>query len=427
MAASPFANALEQLGSAARILELSASLLQKLKAPSQVHQAAIPVTLDNGTTREFVAWRVQYSDARGPYKGGIRYHPGVTPDEITALAFWMTIKCAVVGLPLGGAKGGVVVNPKELSGAELERLSRGYVRAFHQHLGSTKDIPAPDVYTNSQIMAWMLDEYEKVTGQHAPGMITGKPLSLGGSRGRSSATARGGVLVLTRALERLGKDPRTTTVAIQGFGNAGSQAAKILYGLGYKILAVSDSQGGVFNEDGLDPHKAESIKQAGGRLGCYCAGSVCRLEQIKTEGPCRAITNEEILELPVDVLVPAALENQITARNADRIKAAIILELANGPTTPEADVVLRQRDILVIPDILANAGGVTVSYFEQVQNATNYYWSEQEVEKKLKDIMLAAFEAVWAAKEKYGVDLRTAAFVLAVERVAEAMRDRGWV
>lgn len=399
--------------------------LNKLQTPERVLTAKIPVPLDNGTTREFVAYRVQYNDARGPFKGGIRYHPGVTEDEVKALAFWMTMKCAAVGLPLGGGKGGVVVNPKELSAGELERLSRGYVQAFYQHLGPTKDVPAPDVYTNSQIMAWMLDEYEHLVGEHAPGMITGKPLSLGGSLGRATATAQGGVYILQELMAKLERSPKNTTVAIQGFGNAGANAAKLLHQLGYKIVAVSDSQGGVYNEDGIDPRKAEAIKQAGGMLGCYCLGTVCTLEQIKTDGPCRAVSNEELLELAVDVLIPAALENQITAANADRIKAKIILELANGPTTPEADEILNKKGTLVVPDILANAGGVTVSYFEQVQNAMNYYWSEEEVSPKLKKIMVDAFAAVWGAKGKHQVDLRTAAFVLAVERVVEAMRERG--
>lgn len=424
---NPFTNALEQLQRAARVLKLAPELFSRLSSPNKIHQADIPVAMDNGATANYPAWRAQYNDARGPYKGGIRFHPGVTEDEVKALAFWMTIKCAAVGLPLGGAKGGVIVDPKKLSANELERLSRGYIRAFHKHLGPTKDIPAPDVYTNSQIMAWMLDEYEKITGEHAPGMITGKPLFLGGSRGRATATAQGGVFVLQQALEKLGKKSRETTVAIQGFGNAGSNAAKILHGLGYKILAVSDSQGGVYNEEGVDPAKAEEIKQAGGMLGCYCVGSVCTLEQIKTDGPCRAVTNAEILELPVDVLIPAALESQITAENAPRVKAKIILELANGPTTPEADEILFKNGVLVIPDILANAGGVTVSYFEQVQNAANYYWEEAEVMVKLKKIMIDSFNAVWDAKDKYQLDMRTAAFVLAVGRVAEAMRARGGV
>lgn len=428
MSQSAFSNALEQLKRAADILRLDEAALKKLQEPQEFHTVSIPVMMDNGSPKEFVGFRSQYNNARGPYKGGIRYHPNVTADEVKALSFWMVMKCAAVGLPLGGAKGGVVVNPKELSVGELERLSRGYVQAFYKHLGPTKDVPAPDVYTNAQIMAWMLDEYEKLVGYHAPGMITGKPLSLGGSRGRPIATAQGGVYVLQELMQKLGRIPKDTIVAIQGFGNVGANAAKILYQNDYKIVAVSDSQGGVYNENGINPFKAEEIKQAGGMLGCYCIGTVCTLEQIKTEGPCRAVSNEEILELKVDVLIPAALENQITITNAERISARIILELANGPTTPEADEILNKKGIIVVPDILANAGGVTVSYFEQVQNAMNYYWEEAEVLQKLQKVMVDSFEAVSATKEKYQLDdLRTAAFVLAVERVVQAMRDRGRV
>lgn len=426
MSTTPFENALEQLDKAAAVLKLEPAVVQKLQSPERLLKQELVVIMDDGSEKKFLAWRSQYNNARGPYKGGIRYHSGVTEDEVKALSFWMAVKCAVVNLPLGGSKGGVIVNPKDLSARELERLSRAYVRAFYRYLGPAQDIPAPDVYTNSQIMAWMLDEYEKLVGFHAPGFITGKPLSIGGSAGRSFATAQGGVYVLTEAMKKLGKKPSETTVAIQGFGNAGSYATQILYQLGYRIVAISDSQGGVFNQDGIEPAKAMEIKKAGGMLGCYCVGSVCTLDQIKTEGPCRGVSNSELLELPVDVLIPAALESQITVDNADRIQAKVILELANGPTTPDADEILKKKGVVVIPDILANAGGVTVSYFEQVQNASNYYWEESEVLEKMKKIMVKAFESVWAAKEKYQLDLRTAAFVLAIERIADAMHDRGW-
>lgn len=425
MSNSAFENALAQLGVAAKILEMSPEANKALSAPDRVHQAQITVKMDNGTEKIFTAFRSQYNDALGPYKGGIRFHPNVSEDEVKALSFWMMVKCAAVGLPLGGGKGGVIVNPKELSPGEIERLSRAYINAFYKHLGPTKDVPAPDVYTTPEIMGWMLDEYEKLTGTHAPGMITGKPLALGGSRGRGSATAQGGVFVLQELMKKLGKKPEETTVAIQGFGNAGSYMAKILHGLGYKIVAISDSQGGVFNEEGIDPQKAEKLKKSGGQLGCYCVGTVCTLEQMPSAGPCRAISNAELLELAVDVLVPAALENQITAENAPRIKAKIIAELANGPTTPEADDILFAKGVLVIPDVLTNAGGVTVSYFEQVQNASNYYWTEAEVLEKLRKIMVDAFDAVWATKEKYTIKMRTAAFVLALERVVAGMQARG--
>lgn len=427
MSSSPFQNALVQLEVAAKILELSPEVVRVLSTPDRIHQAQIVVKLDNGSEKTFTAFRSQYNDALGPYKGGIRFHPNVSEDEVKALSFWMMVKCAAVGLPLGGGKGGVIVNPKELSSSEIERLSRAYMQAFYKYLGPTKDVPAPDVYTTPEIMGWMLDEYEKLTGVHAPGMITGKPLALGGSRGRGSATAQGGVFVLEELMNKLGKKPEEITVAIQGFGNAGSFMAKILHGLGYKIVAVSDSQGGVYNEEGVDPQKVEKLKKAGGQLGCYCVGTVCTLEQMPSVGPCRAISNAELLELAVDVLVPAALENQITVENAPRIKAKIIAELANGPTTPEADEILFEKGILVIPDVLTNAGGVTVSYFEQVQNAANYYWSEAEVLEKLKKIMVESFHSVWATKEKYNIKMRTAAFVLALERVVAAMSARGRV
>ncbi len=415
MSQSAFENAMEQLRKAASTLNLDPKILARLGSPNHVHRSELAVAMDNGTTQTFTAFRSQYNNARGPYKGGIRYHPNVSEDEVKALSFWMAIKCSVVGIPLGGGKGGIIVDPKKLSPTELEKLSRAYIQAFYKHLGPTKDVPAPDVYTTPQIMAWMLDEYEKLVGEHAPGMITGKPLSLGGSAGRGSATAQGGVYVLQGAMKKLGKNPSDTTVAIQGFGNAGSHMAKILSGLGYKIVAVSDSKGGVktMNNEQLAINNLEKYKQE--------HGSVDGFEGTET------ITNEQLLELDVDVLVPAALENQITVGNADRIKAKVVLELANGPTTPEADEIMFKKGILVVPDVLSNAGGVTVSYFEQVQNAYNYYWTENEVLEKLKKIMDDAFEAVWNTKEKYSIPMRTAAFVLAVERIATAMKDRGGV
>ncbi len=404
---------MEQLDKVARVLALEPSIVAGLRNPKHFHAATLKVVMDNGTTEEFQAYRSQYNDARGPFKGGIRYHPDVSEDEVKALSFWMTMKCAVVGIPLGGGKGGVVVDVKKLSSGELERLSRAYIQVFYKFLGPTKDIPAPDVYTNAQIMAWMLDEYEKIVGVHAPGMITGKPLSLGGSKGRNFATAQGGVYVLEEAMKKLGKRPSETTVAIQGFGNAGSYMAKILQELGYKIVAVSDSHGGIMNLESGIIHfdQLEKYKAAKGTVQGFA----------DTEN----ISNGLLLELEADVLIPAALENQITAENAGRIKAKIVAELANGPTTPEADEILFKNGVVVIPDILTNAGGVTVSYFEQVQNAMNYYWEEDEVLEKLKKIMVDSFAGVWAAKEKYTIDMRTAAFVVAVERIAEAMKARG--
>lgn len=411
MSQSAFGNAMAQLDKAAQILNLDAHTLELLRRPNIVHEVDLEVKMDNGEAKKFKAYRSQYNNARGPYKGGIRYHWNVTEDEVKALSFWMTMKCAAVGIPLGGAKGGIIVNPKELSTAELERLSRAYIRAIYQHIGPVQDVPAPDVYTTPQIMGWMLDEYEKCVGHHAPGVITGKPLSLGGSQGRGYSTAQGGVYVVEEAMKKLGKKPSEATVAVQGFGNAGSFMAKILSDLGYKIVAVSDSKGGIKSDSALDLTALEKHKVSAGSV----AGFVGTTD----------ITNEELLELDVDVLVPAALENQITAENAPRVKAKIVAELANGPTTPEADEILFKNGVLLIPDILTNAGGVTVSYFEQVQNAYNYYWTEEEVLGKLKPIMITSFNEIWETKEKHHIDMRTAAFVVAVARVAQAMRDRG--
>ena len=408
---NPFENALKQLDKAATLINLDPHIHEALKAPKRVLDVTIFVKMDNGETKEFHGFRSQYNDALGPFKGGIRYHPGVTIDEVKALSFWMTMKCAVVGLPLGGGKGGIILDPKTLSLGELERLSRGYIQKIYQYIGPTRDVPAPDVYTTPQIMGWMMDEYEKLVGEHAPGVITGKPLAIGGSAGRGFSTAQGGVYVTREASQKMGWNPAETTVAIQGFGNAGSHMAKILSTLGYKIVAASDSKGGVQNMNGIDVLALEAHKEK--------TGSVVGFDGTEE------ISNEALLEMDVHVLVPAALENVITAENAPRIKAKMIVELANGPVTPDADDILHANGVLFIPDILANAGGVTVSYFEQVQNAMNYYWTEEEVLPKLEKIMVAAFNQVWATKEKYNIDMRTAAFVRAVERVAEAMKARG--
>lgn len=410
---NPFQNALAQLTKAAGVMKLPGDVTAVLSAPKRLLTVSIPVKMDNGTVKVFTGYRSQYNDALGPFKGGIRYHWNVTEDEVKALSLWMTMKCAVVGLPLGGGKGGIIVNPKELSEGELERLSRGYIRAIYKYIGPTQDVPAPDVYTNGQIMSWMLDEYEKLVGEKAPGMITGKPLSLGGSRGRDKATAQGGVFVLLEAVKKMGWKIADTTVAIQGFGNAGAHMAELLAAAGFKIVATSDSKGGIKSAEALDVTALDAHKVKTGSVIGF-AGT----EQI---------TNEALLELPVDILVPAALENQLTQENAGRVKAKMIVELANGPTTPEADEVLFKNGVVVVPDILANAGGVTVSYFEQVQNAANYYWSDEEVEKKLAIIMIQAFGEVWATKEAHQTDLRTAAFISALGRVSAAMQVRGLV
>jgi glutamate dehydrogenase (NAD(P)+) len=368
--------------------------------------------MDNGRTRVFQGFRVQYNDARGPTKGGIRFHPDETVDTVRALAAWMTWKAAVIDIPLGGGKGGVICNPKEMSSGELERLSRGYVQAISQMVGPEKDVPAPDVYTTPQIMAWMMDEYSKIQQKNQFGMITGKPLELGGSAGRGDATARGGCYTIREAADHVGLDLEGATVAIQGYGNAGYFAAILVSSLfGCKVVAVSDSRGGIVNEAGLNgqavfEHKAKT-------------GSVVDFPDTMP------ISNEDLLELDVDILIPAALENVITDENASNIKAKIICELANGPTTPEADDILYKNGVHIIPDFLANAGGVTVSYFEMVQNFYMYYWEEERIHERLEKKMTSAYHATLHASKKYKINMRQAAYVVAVERVVEAMRLRG--
>jgi len=401
----PFGNALKQLAEIKALLNLDEAVYEQLKEPKRLVRVAIPVKMDNGQTKVFIGYRSQFNDARGPFKGGIRFHPDVNESEVKALSAWMTWKTAVVNLPLGGGKGGVIVNPKELSAGELERLSRGYIRALYQVLGDRIDIPAPDVYTNSQIMAWMLDEYEKIVGHHEPGMITGKPLALGGSAGRGEATARGGVYVLEEAALKIGLD-KNATVAIMGFGNAGGTMAKLLSADGYKIVAVSDSSGAIYDANGLAV--ADLLKQ--------------KSEGKKLIDLGQRVDN--ILAVEADILIPAALENSITIDNVNLIKAKLVLELANGPITPEADKILAEKNILVVPDILANAGGVAVSYFEQVQNASNYYWSEAEVNDKLKKLMKESFDLAWLEKERYQTTMRMGVYALAIERVAVAMKNR---
>ncbi len=360
--------------------------------------------------KEYQAYRVQYNDARGPTKGGIRYHPNVTLDEVKALSLWMSLKCAVVGIPFGGAKGGIALNVKEMTPEEVEKVSRAFIQAIHEDIGPEKDIPAPDVYTTPQVMAWMMDEYEKIKGKHIPGVITGKPIELGGSKGRGFSTAMGGAYVLRQLLQKKGMYPEETKIAIQGFGNAGMHLARILQDWDYKIIAVSDSKGGIHAENGLDIFKVIKHKKDKGTV-------------VGAEG--KEVTNKEILELECDVLVPAALENQITDKNADKIKAKIILELANGPTTPEADKILASKGVIVLPDILANAGGVTVSYFEWVQNNMGYYWDEEEVLNKLDRIMIKAFEDVDKVVEDRKFTYRDAAYVLAMQRIIDAEKLRG--
>jgi len=410
---NPFDNAMVQLDKAASIMNLDSNLHEVLRHPDRVIHAAIPVKMDDGSVKVFKAFRSQYNNALGVYKGGIRYHWNVTEDEVKALSFWMAIKTATVNIPMGGGKGGVIVNPKELSEGELERLSRGYMKRMWPVLGSDKDVPAPDVYTTPQIMAWMRDEYEKIVGHEDPGVITGKPVDQGGSEGRGFSTAQGGAYCTRELAVKLGLKPEETTVAIQGFGNAGSFMASILDSMGYNIVAASDSKGGISlqaSDSGLQSLDIEKLTEHKKNTG-----SVKDFEGTKN------ITNDELLELGVDILVPAALENAIHKDNAGNIKAKGIVELANGPTTPEADEILHKNGIVVVPDVLANAGGVTVSYFEWDQNLKSEHWSEAEVLEKLEKIMVDAFNNAWELKEKHQVDMRTASFVGAIGRIAEKM------
>jgi glutamate dehydrogenase (NAD(P)+) len=410
---NPFRIAQRQLDDAAKVLKLDAAIHELLRWPLRELHVTLPVKMDDGSTKVFHGFRVQYNDSRGPTKGGIRFHPDETIDTVRALAAWMTWKTSVVDIPLGGGKGGVICNPKEMSPAELERLSRAYVRQVGRMLGLFEDVPAPDVYTTPQIMAWMMDEYSFQRGHNEFGVITGKPLSLGGSKGRGDATARGGIFCVREAAKVLGLELKGAKAAIQGYGNAGSFAHKLGQEmLGLKVIAVSDSRGGILNEDGLDFEAVQAHKDR--------TGSVIEFKGAK------AISNEAILELDVPVLFPSALENVITQENAGRVKAKIQAELANGPTTPEADAILHKNDVYVIPDFLCNAGGVTVSYFEMVQNAYQYYWEETEVHKRLDVKMTAAFHAVHDMAQRYKVNNRIGAYCVAVNRVAEAVRLRGW-
>ena len=408
-------------------IDLSPAERKMLNEPQAIHCEEITIKKDDGKKAMFPAFRVQFNNARGPYKGGIRYHQDADLDEVKALSALMAIKTAVVDIPFGGGKGGVQCNPKDLSKRELQEISRAYVRAFAKHLGPDIDCPAPDVNTTPDIMAWMRDEYEKITHSYAPAMITGKPLAYGGSLGRDTATARGGFFILQELVERDALDPSELRVVIQGFGNAGGHMAELLHGAGYTIVAVSDSHGGIYNAEGLDPVRIEKNKRKNGTVaGEYCTGSVCDLERMKMDGVKR-ITNEELLELPCDILIPAALDNVITASNAKKIRAKLILELANGPTTPEADIILKKKKVKVIPDVLANAGGVTVSYFEWVQWRSGEQWTAERVDSNLKRVMLAAFRDVRRTAYREKMTYREAAFAVGLRRIVDAMRVRGWI
>jgi len=411
---NPFAMAQEQIDQCAKIMKLDPQVTAILRTPMRELHVSLPVRMDNGKIKVFQGFRVHYNDARGITKGGIRFHPEETIDTVRALACWMTWKCAVVDIPLGGAKGGIICNPKEMSTGELERLSRAYIRAVYSFIGPEKDVPAPDVYTTPQIMAWMMDEYSIISQKPQFGVITGKPLALGGSPGRGDATAKGGMYTIREAAKALGIDLKKATVAVHGYGNAGYYAAQLAQQMfGCKIVAVCDSQGAVCNMKGIDPEEANTCKTN--------TKTVCSLKTGEK------ISNEELLEMDVDILIPAAIEDVITKKNAPKIKAKIVAELANGPTTPEADDILYKNGVHVIPDFLCNAGGVTVSYFEMVQNFYNYIWDINDVYDRLDKKMTAAYHSVLETSKSYKINMRQAAYVRAVERVVEAMKLRGWV
>jgi glutamate dehydrogenase (NADP+) len=417
---SMYEEALLNLDKAAKCIDIEEEVIARLKCTRSAIEVSIPVRMDDGSLEVFTGYRVRHNSSRGPTKGGIRFHPSVTLDEVKTLAFWMSIKCAVMGIPLGGGKGGVTVDPKKLSKMEIERLSRGYIQQLVDFIGPKTDVPAPDVYTNPMIMGWMMDEYSKIKREYSPAVITGKPISMGGSRGRNDATARGGYYCL-KELEKMREwDPSTITVAVQGFGNAGQHIARLLHADGYKVVAVSDSSGAIYKPEGFHiPSIIQSKLETKKVQAVYCEGSVCELVDAKN------LSNEELLALDVDILIPAAMENVITADNVSKVKAKIILELANGPVNSAADEILDQNDVLVIPDILGNAGGVTVSYFEWAQNNSGFYWDLSEVHKKLQWTMSREFLHVHQLGEAYKISMRTAAYVHALTRLNESILAQG--
>lgn len=401
------------LNKAINTMKLDEGAAAIIAVPERTLEVAIPVKMDDGTTKVFTGYRSQHSTILGPAKGGVRYHQSVTVDEVKTLAFWMTCKCAVAGLPYGGGKGGIIVDPAKLSKNELERLTRGFIDKIAPIIGEKMDIPAPDMNTNAQIMGWMMDEYSKLKGQYEPGFITGKAISVGGSLGRTAATGRGVVVAALEALKLKGIQPHEATVAVQGFGNVGSWTAKLFCDEGAKVVALSDINGAIYKADGFDCYDVDEYVQKNGTVVGY-PGS-------------KPITNAQLLAMEVTILSPCAMELQITAENADAVQATIICEGANGPTTPDADEILEKKGIMVVPDILANGGGVTVSYFEWVQNLYRYFWSEEEVIEKQNAMMRKAFKAVYAKAEEYNVSLRVAAYIVALNSLEEAMKIRGIV
>lgn len=417
---SLLADASQRLQQALKYTTLSEDAIESLKYAKASLSVAIPVRMDDGSLKVFQGYRVRYDDSRGAGKGGVRYHPNVTLDEVQSLAFWMTFKCAALNLPFGGAKGGIAVNPKALSRLELERLSRGYIDAIADFIGPDTDILAPDVYTNAMVMGWMMDQYSIIRRQNTPGVVTGKPIAMGGSLGRESATAMGALFVIEAMLPKFEMKPQETTVAVQGFGNAGATIAELLYRAGYKIVAVSDSKGAIYSKAGLDIPSIRQHKNSTREIqAVYCEGSVCNLAEHDR------MTNEELLELDVDILLPAALENQITEVNANNIRAKLIFELANGPITSSADAILERKGIYVFPDILVNAGGVTVSYFEWVQNRNGLYWTLGEVNQSLQQKMNEEAERIWSIAQELSIPIRTAAYVHALRRLGEAIDAKG--
>lgn len=403
----PYANAKLQLNSVAGLISLPPAQVEVLSVPNKFITVWLPIRMDDGTTKIFTGFRSQHNNSRGPYKGGIRFHPNVSQSEVKALSMWMTWKCSIADIPYGGAKGGVIVDPKSLSASELERLSRAYARALAPDIGELVDVPAPDVNTDGRVMMWMLSEYEKVTGIKSPATFTGKPVEKGGSQGRTEATGYGGVYVLDRLMEKQSRKPSGTTVAIQGIGNVGSYFAIKAYEQGYTIVAMSDSRSGVYNQKGLDPNAVLKHKKETGSLSDFPSATI--------------ISNAQLLKLKVDVLVPSALENVITQENAGDIEASFIIEMANGPVTPEADKILFEREIISIPDVLANSGGVSVSYFEWLQNRDNLHWSREMVLKKLRSKITKAFDECYASSQKLKVNMRMSTYALAVDKVAKAL------
>lgn len=403
--------ALSQFDKTCGIVDFECEELETLKYPNRIIEVSFPVRMDDGRLESFIGYRVQYNDVRGPYKGGLRFHPDLNLEEVEALAFWMTIKCAVADIPYGGAKGGVKVDTKKLSHAELERITRSYVRHIAELIGPDKDIPAPDMYTNAQVMAWIMDEYSHIQGKNVPAVVTGKPVEIGGSLGRETATSQGGYYILEFLMNELKLNKKELTVAVQGFGNVGMHFAKILQDNQVKVVAVSDSKSGIYNPNGLDINHVEEHKEKTGSVKDFLGA--------------QNISNEELLELPVEILAPAALEGVITMKNVDNIKAKLIIELANGPILIEACETLDKRGVLVVPDVLANSGGVITSYFEWVQNTRHFYWDMDKVQSHLRSQLEKAFNNVWATKQKYNSNMRTAAYIVALEKITKALKLRG--